>query len=136
MVQRRAARFILQRYRKRSSVTTMLNELQLESLQERRYKADVTMLYKIQHQLVAVPIPSILVRPQRLKPEKPHLFHRPSCNTEAYGSSYFPRSILLWNSLPPTLASMDSLSSFKAALSKHKLDSPPSYKAVLSKRTI
>ncbi len=54
MVQWRAARFTLNRYRKKSSITDMLNELGWPSLEERREKHRLIMLYKIRNGLVAV----------------------------------------------------------------------------------
>ena len=47
MVQRRAARYTTRRYRNTSSVTDMLESLNWESLQSRRTKIQLTMLFKI-----------------------------------------------------------------------------------------
>ena len=52
MVQRRAARFVTADYRRRRSVTVLLNQLQW---QEACTHSKVTMLYCIHHQLVAIP---------------------------------------------------------------------------------
>ena len=49
---RRAARFVLRRYRNTSSVSNMIDELRWPSLQDRRRAARLTMLYKIRHKLV------------------------------------------------------------------------------------
>ena len=46
-VQRRAARFVLNRYRQTDSVTAMLEELGWHTLQQRRRKARLSMLHKI-----------------------------------------------------------------------------------------
>ena len=54
-VQRRSARFVMGDYRQTSSVTSMLNHLQWESLEERRLRAKLTMVYKIMSGLVAIP---------------------------------------------------------------------------------
>ena len=56
MVQRRAARFAKHDYDPRHSVTSMLQDLQWQTLCERRAKSKVTMLYRITHGLVAIPI--------------------------------------------------------------------------------
>ena len=53
-VQRRAARFVTNRYHNTSSVTDMLQSLGWEALEDRRCKARLTMLYKINHHLVAL----------------------------------------------------------------------------------
>ena len=58
MVQRKAARFVCyQPYRrdKRDSVSNMIKLLEWESLESRRKKADLTMLFKSQNKLVAIP---------------------------------------------------------------------------------
>ena len=54
MVQRRAARFTLNRYHNTSSVTSMLDELSWDTLNSRRIKLQLTNLYKIQHNLIDV----------------------------------------------------------------------------------
>ena len=53
-VQRRAARFILSSQHNRSSVTAMIQRLGWRSLEDRRRDARLTMLYKIDHELVAI----------------------------------------------------------------------------------
>ena len=51
-IQRRAARFVLRRYRNTSSVSNRIDELRWPSLQDRLRIAHLTMLYKIRHELV------------------------------------------------------------------------------------
>jgi hypothetical protein len=53
-VQRRAARYTTGRFHNTSSVTSMLDHLEWDSLETRRNIAKVTMLYKITHNLVAI----------------------------------------------------------------------------------
>ena len=125
MVQRRAARLTLSRFHQTSSVTEMLQDLEWDSLQCRRKRSDLMMFYKIQHQMVAVHMPSIVSRPHRPRPNSPHHFRVPYCTTESYRNSYFPRAVREWNDLPSPLASMDSLPSFKTALSKHQFSKHP-----------
>ncbi len=48
------ARFVLQKYHRCESVTSMLHNLNWKSLEWRRNAANLTMIYKIQHNLVAV----------------------------------------------------------------------------------
>ena len=54
MVQRRAARYVLNRHDRFASVTDMISELKWETLEERRTKQRLAMFYKIHHGLVAV----------------------------------------------------------------------------------
>ena len=74
MVQRRAARFTLRRYHYDSHVSDMLAQLQWETLEHRRWKSRLTMFYKIQFGLVAIPLPEFIVRPERPRPGHPHQF--------------------------------------------------------------
>jgi len=119
MVQRRAARFTLGRYNNRSSVTDMIHTLKWESLKQRRTVACIVAFYKIQFSLVAIPLPSFVVRPERPRPGFPHQYQIPYCATESYKQSFFPKSIRLWNKLPSSIACQGSLSLLKTALSSH-----------------
>ena len=103
MVNRRAARFVSKDYRRTSSVTSMLNKLQWQTLQERRAQAKVVLLYRIVHQLVAIPAP-MLVQPVSVR-NLHHQFLVPFARTTTYQHSFFPNTIRLWNSLPATVAS-------------------------------
>ena len=55
MVQRRAVRYFTNRYHNTSSVTSMLEHLEWESLESRRVKCQLTMLFKIINDLVDIP---------------------------------------------------------------------------------
>ena len=54
-IQRRAARFVLNRYQKKDSVTSMLKELKWDTLQERRRQARLNMMFKIHNGLAQFP---------------------------------------------------------------------------------
>ena len=60
MAQRRAARFVLNSYRRTSSVGSMLEDLKWTTLAERRRTASLVMFYKIHNGLVAVDMPPSL----------------------------------------------------------------------------
>ena len=118
-VQCRAARYVFHNYqRKGSSVSGMIKELGWESLQQRRARADMVNFYKVQHGLIAVQHPHILQRIQRPKLETTNNFQKPFCSTYSYKFSFFPRSMRMWNKLDSSISSLDSLTSFKAAISK------------------
>ena len=55
MVQRRAARMVFSDYRSTSSITPMLQQLQLPTLQEHRAQAKVYMMLRIVYSLVDIP---------------------------------------------------------------------------------
>jgi hypothetical protein len=54
-VQRRAARYVTNRYHNTSNVSNMIEHLNWRSLADRRSDARLAMLYKISHELVAIP---------------------------------------------------------------------------------
>ena len=81
--------------------------------------ARLTMLFKIQLNLVAVPMPSVISVPVRSTPRHPHDFQHMYTSTNSYKYSFFIHTVHQWNLLPPSIASMASLSSFKAAMDSY-----------------
>ena len=77
------------------------------------------MFYKIQHHLIAIPLPSFILRPYRLKPEYPHRYQIVFASTESYKNSFFIRTVHQWNLLPPSTATLNTLNCFKEALSSY-----------------
>ena len=73
-VQRCTARFMFNRYHNMSSPTDMIRQLEWESLEQRGRKARLIMFYKIQHGLVAVPLPPIVTRALKPRPGYPHQY--------------------------------------------------------------
>ena len=75
MVQRRIASFATNRYRNTSSVTDMLENLNWETLETRRTKSQLTMMFKILHGLVDIPADDYLTpastRTRALHTKKP-----------------------------------------------------------------
>ena len=105
MVQRRAARMVFSEFRSTSSVTPtcMLQQLQWSTLQERRSKTNVVMMYRIVYHLGNISschlAPTISVRGHNMK------FLVPYARTSTYQKSFFPDTIRLWNSLPQIVVS-------------------------------
>ena len=116
-IQRRAARFVFSVYRRKAPVTAMINNLGWESLELRRRKARLTMFFKIQQNLVAIPLPPFIIRPARPKPDLPHVFRVVYASTESYRNSFSIRTIKDWNRLPVSTGTLVTLSSFKDAIS-------------------
>ena len=118
MVQRRAARYTTRRYRNTSSVTDMLESLNWESLQSRRTKIQLTMLFKIINNLVDIPSSTYLT-PSRTRTRAAHTqkmlqYHT---RTDTFKYSFIPRTIPVWNHLPASVAEAPDLVSFKRGLS-------------------
>ncbi len=99
MVQRKAARFTLSRYRNKSSLTDMLNKLGWPSLEKRHEKQQLFILYKIS--LVAVNGDRYLTpakRPTRHNNTQAYLI--PQSTTDYHKYSFFPRTACQLNGLP------------------------------------
>ena len=115
--QNKAARFVMFDWSWSSSVTGIKSTLQWESLQERRARARVVIFHKIQYSLVAILItlfqhtPSIITTRGALKK-----FVVPFCRTQAYKNTFIPTAPVLWNSLPPSVATVTDPDSFRRSL--------------------
>ena len=62
MVQRKAARFVFNDYHRFSSISSMLQQLNWDSLESRRTKAIVVMFYKIVNNIVSADLLNFLHR--------------------------------------------------------------------------
>ena len=119
MVQRRAARFVTRRYRNISSITDMLNYLEWETLETRRRKLQLTVISKIIHELIDIPLSEYLTpASSRTRASHSLKYQQHSTSTDCFKYSFFPpRTIPVWNRLPVTVAEAPSLASFKRELS-------------------
>jgi len=117
MVQRRAARFVTNRYHNTSSVTDMLDTLGWETLAERRAKLSVTFMYKIIHGYVAIPMVSYFIPLNTVtRGQQAYRYHHIQALTEYHRQSYFVRVIPWWNHLPSGVVEAPSLEGFKTQL--------------------
>ena len=119
-VQRKAARFCSQNYKQTASVTDMLADLGWDSLQTRRMKARLTLMYK-SHTLININTDKYLVlhTETRTRGSHPFKYRAPTTTKDVFKFSYFPRTINEWNSLPEQIATSDSLDIFKVNLSSY-----------------
>ena len=117
--QRKAARWICHDFRQRSSVTQMLESLNLETLEERRRVARLVFLYKILHEEVAVTPDDLGIlknqRASRGLVTKDKL-QVPRCNTTNLQQHFVSRTIPQWNRLLNSVTSADSVPTFKSQL--------------------
>ena len=118
-IQRRAARWTVNNFDNRSSVTAMLDQLGWRSLEQRRADARLCLFYKIVYGLVAVPLPEY-VQPTHRVSRYCHsmTFRQIHTSTNYYKYSFFPLAIEQWNALPESVACSHDLDSFKVAVSK------------------
>ena len=106
MIQRRAARMVYVDYQTTSSVSTMLNQLQRTTLQERRAQAKACMMYRVD-------IPSQILVPTISPTGNNITFLVPYVRTIIYQISFFPDGIRIWNSLPSQAVIAPSIDCFK-----------------------
>ena len=118
MIQCRAARYVSNRFRNTSSISSMLDALQWESLESRRTKIQLTLLFKITNDLVDIRADDYLASSTGRTRQSHSKKHRQiSTRTGSYKFSFFPHTIPVWNSLPASVAVAPSLVSFKKGLS-------------------
>ena len=119
MVQRRAARYTLNRYCNTSSVSSMLQELGWTSLQQRREHLRLVMFYKIHNQLVPFHSEAHITkttRPTRAGHSQGYLI--PQSRTQQHQSSFFPRTVKSWNTLPVNVVTIPSVQAFRLQLTR------------------
>jgi len=116
-IQRRAVRWIFNDYDYSHSVTAMLQSLTWPTLQHRRRRMRLTLLYKCINGLIALKIPNYFTPINT----NTRIHHHRSYNfshvrTDAYINNFFPRTIREWNDLPPQIIDSNSLDLFQEQL--------------------
>ena len=120
-VQRKAARFCLQTFNKTASVTDMLFDLKWDTLETRRKKKRLTLMYKLSHNLVDINTEEHLIPKREKRTRNSHGFkyRMPKVSKDVFKFFFFPRSITEWNWLATDLVNCTSLSDFKLNLGKY-----------------
>ena len=115
-IQRRAARYVLNRHQKTESV----EKLKWQTLQERHRTTRLNMFYMIHNRLVNVKCNKLKPLPTRSQ-HKGHnaMYERITGRTDYCNNSFFPRTIRDWNSLPQAVVESPSLSTFSARVARH-----------------
>jgi len=115
-VQRRAARWTLNRHHNTSSVDGMLADLGWRSLAARRMDSRLLMMYKITHGFVQVPHTQYMQPPPHtaVRRNQEYTYSQIPARTNYLKYSYFPSTIVVWNKLPEHLVNAPSINAFKA----------------------
>jgi hypothetical protein len=123
-VQRRAARWALNKYRygpNTTPVTSMVSQLNWTPLSDRRKTSRLILLYKIVNGMVLIEGPPYL-KPishnHHTRYKKDHSIAIPDSTTNYHAFSFYPRTVRDWNLLPHSIVSSNSLNIFKSKLSK------------------
>ena len=111
-VQRRSARHIMHNYNRHASVTTMLQHLDLPTLQQRRQHSKIIMLYRITHQLASIPTATYIASSTRNTQQ----YILPYARTHVFKTSFFPSNIKIWNDLQPVITNSTTIPQHRQAL--------------------
>ena len=117
-VQKRAARFITSNYEYNEGVmTSILQELNLPPLKDRRAQSRLILLFKGINEQAKLPTDELSVPKRRTKTMHEHHYLRPRTKTDTLKYSFMPNTIKDWNSLPgktinTALESSDPVKSF------------------------
>ncbi|XP_072014732.1 uncharacterized protein [Amphiura filiformis] len=119
-IQRRAVRFIKNDYSRKTSVTELMKDLHMSSLQDRRKIDRLSILHKVREGHLALPVQKILRPPHRLT-KRSHInsYQELQVNKDVYKYSYYPRTIKDWNSLPAPLTQQQDSKLFKESIKDH-----------------
>ena len=120
-VQRRATRWICNRYRQTSSVDDMLINLEMPTLASRRKDARLVTFFKFHNKLTNINskfLPSQSVRRRSQRRFNAQSYNIPSNRTEYRQKSFFPRTIPDWNALPNVTVHVSTVDAFKQRLHK------------------
>ena len=111
-VQRRSAGHIMHNYSRHASVTTMLQHLDLPTLQQRRQHSKIIMLYRITHKLASIPT-ATYIAPCIRNTQHDIL---PYARTHVFKTSFFPSTIQIWNNLHPVITNSTTIPQLRQAL--------------------
>ena len=117
MVQRRAARFVVNDYNRDSSVPNIISKLEWPFLQIRRKSNRLAQMFKIVNNLSAIS-PNDYLTPSKSDTRRNHNFKfiQYSPVTDCFKYSFFPGTATEWNTLTNNIVSASSLSSFEQRL--------------------
>ena len=117
MVQRRAARFVLNDFDRNSSVDQMLSKIGWERLEKRRKQARLCLLFKFYHDIIKVDASSIILDPNYVgRKDHNKKIRRIQSRLFPYHTSFFPKTIRDWNTLPGHVIETNNLMEFKKLL--------------------
>ena len=99
----------------------------LPTLAARRKYFNLCTMYKIVNQLIFFPSNMFSPRVTPFQPSSNHLYYQPFCRTNSYLYSFVLNTCSVWNSLPLSVRSSDSISSFKSSLKDYSWTYDPVY---------
>ncbi len=123
-VQCSAARFVTNNHSHTTSVSGLLTNIGLQTLERRRLQSQLSMLYKINQNLVKITVlPNLLISPRITRNNDRNKCVQIQCCTNLLGYSFYLCSIRVWNTLPSNVLLLP-FSSFKQAMRALPLTAP------------
>ena len=117
MVQRRAARYVCNRWHNTSSVTGMLSQLEWVPLALRRANTRLCMMHRVAHTPVGNHwTPWLTFAQSTTRGSHAWKYIPISTSHDAYKFSFLSRTILAWNQLPSIIIDAPSLDAFRSRL--------------------
>ena len=119
-IQKRGARYVTNNYcMEHGSTETNLDQLEWRSLEERRSKLKLSMLYKARHGQIEIPIKHLRINTRDSSRFEGPTYTLPYSRVDSHLHSFFPSVVRLWNPLTGEAKECESLSAFKAAVDSH-----------------
>ena len=105
-VQRKAARFCMNNYQQKSSVTQMITELYWDSLEDRRTETRIKLMQRIINGEVEINTKHVLILQESNMASRSNSnkLQRPLVKKDTHKYSFFPRTIADWNQQSRTAA--------------------------------
>ena len=94
-------------------------DLQWDTLQTRIKIKRLSIIYKMEHNLIDIPLDHYIQHNTRTSRKHDSQFLQIRYSANIFGSSFFPKTIKEWNSLPSNTVSSKSLKSFQNSLIQH-----------------
>ena len=118
-LQRRAARWVTCYYQYTFSMTTMLQDLNWRTLDQRHIDSRLVLLYKVTYNLVAIPVSDYLIQNTRpFSRNHPTSYRQITTLKVFYKYTFFPWTIIHWKALPHHIPTLPTLAQFSLAVSQ------------------
>ena len=115
MVQRRAARFVTSDYRRTTSVTSILESLNWDTLRERRAKSKLLNLHKILFNEL------LIDNFDELRMSISNRIFGIASNVDSHRFSFFPSTTRLWNNLDTEVRNMSDYNQFRSHIMTNRV---------------
>lgn len=120
-IQRKAVRFIFNKYKTTDSPSELLKNAGLLTLQNRAKLARLKFMFQLIHNQIKINTTNLIsvvqTRPTRNKHS--YTLTEFACHTDCLKNSFFPLAIREWNKLSPSITNVTSLNTFLELVEKH-----------------